>query len=145
MNWKNEAMEKLQKFDAMASSLVNIPRELERLRIAATSIRSARVDGDPVRGGGNRREEILMDNLMRRQELQWRLEQAKHWVSCTEKALGVLTPEEKLVLRRLYIYPEKGSLERLCGELGVEQSSIYRKRDKALYRFTLALYGGMES
>ncbi len=145
MNWKNEAMEKLRKFDAMASSLVNIPQELERLKIAATSIRSARIDGDPVRGGGNRREEILMDNMMRRQELQWKLEQAKHWVSCTEKAMAILSPEEKLILRRLYVYPEKGSLERLCGELGVEQSSIYRKRDKALYRFTLALYGGMES
>lgn len=145
MNWKSEAMEKLRNYDAMVSSLMNIPKEIERLKIAATGIRSARVDGDPVRGGGNRREEILMDNMMRRQELQWKLEQAKHWVACTEKALEALTPEETLVLRRMYIYPEKGCLERLCGELGVEQSSIYRKRDKALYRFTLALYGGTES
>ena len=31
--------------------------------------------------------------------------------------------------------------KRLCEQLGVEQSSVYRKRDGALYRFTLALYG----
>ena len=145
MNWKNEAMEKLRNYDAMVSSLINIPKEIERLRVASASIRSARIDGDPVRGGGYRREEILMDNLMRRQELAWKLEQAQRWVACTEKALETLTPEEALVLRRMYIYPEKGCLERLCSELGVEQSSIYRKRDKALYRFTIALYGGTES
>lgn len=145
MNWKNEAMEKLRNYDAMACCVVNIPRELERLKIAAASIRGARTDGDPVRGGGNRREEMLMDNMVRRQELQWKLEQARRWVTCTDQALGTLTPDEKLVLSRMYIYPEKGSLERLCGELGIEQSSVYRKRDKALYRFTLALYGGTES
>ena len=51
------------------------------------------------------------------------------------------TPEEKLVLQRFYLSPERGSVERLCMELGVEQSSVYRKRDKALHKFALALYG----
>ena len=145
MNWKNEAMEKLRKYDAMRLAVANIPREIKRLEAAAAGIRSARTDGDPVRSGGNRREEILLDNMIHRQELQWRLEQARDWLSCTDRALGALCPEEKLVLHRLYICPEKGSVERLCEELGVEQSSVYRKRDKALYRFTIALYGSTES
>ena len=42
---------------------------------------------------------------------------------------------------RFYMCPEKGSVERLCSELGLESSSVYRKRDKALRRFTVALYG----
>ena len=50
-----------------------------------------------------------------------------------------------MVLTRFYIYPERGGVSRLCEELGVEQSSVYRKRDKALERFTLALYGELES
>ena len=45
------------------------------------------------------------------------------------------------MLQRLFITKERDSLSRLCSELGVEQSSIYRKRDKALHRFTMALYG----
>jgi hypothetical protein len=36
-------------------------------------------------------------------------------------------------------------LEELCEKMQVEKSSIYRKRDKALERFTLALYGALES
>ena len=79
---------------------------------------------------------------MNRQELQWRLEQAQNWLACTDRALAVLSKEEKLVLHRFYISPEKGSIERLCNELGLESSSVYRKRDKALRHFTVALYGG---
>jgi len=58
--------------------------------------------------------------------------------------MGVLTPEEKQILHRLLIYPEKRALERLSLELGIEQSSIYRKRDDALRHFTLAYYGVTE-
>jgi hypothetical protein len=145
MNWKNEAMERLRTYDAMCLAADNIPQEIRRLEAAATAIRSARTDGCHVQASGNRREEMLLDNMMSRQELHWRLDQTQAWLSCMNKALGALTPEEKLVLQRFYIYPEKGSVERLCEELGVENSSVYRKRDKALRRFTVALYGGLES
>ena len=145
MNWKAEAMEKLRRYDAMRHALRNIPEEMARLELDAKRIRSARADTPPVQGGGNRREEQLLDNLVHRQELQWLLQQARSWVNMTERALSTLSPEEKLILHRMFILPERGSLERLCQELGVEQASIYRRRDRALHRFTLALYGAEES
>lgn len=141
MNWKAEAKEKLRRYDAMRLATINIPQELERLRIDARSIRSARTDKTPVSGGGNRREEAMINNLIQRQELEWTLQQAKMWLQSTDRALSALTAEEKQILHRLYIYPEKGGLERLCKELDVESSSIYRRRDRALKHFTLAFYG----
>ena len=141
MNWKAEAKEKLRRYDAMRLAPINIPQELERLRIDARSIRSARTDKTPVSGGGNRREEAMINNLIQRQELEWTLQQAKMWLQSTDRALSALTAEEKQILHRLYIYPEKGGLERLCKELDVESSSIYRRRDRALKHFTLAFYG----
>ena len=141
MNWKGEAVEKLRKYDAMCRSLQNIPLEVKRLEVDARAIRGARTDGAPVKGGGSRREDALLNNIAHRQELSWALEQAKFWVEITRRGLETLTPEEKLVLRRFYLSPERGSVERLCMELGVEQSSVYRKRDKALHKFALALYG----
>ena len=141
MNWKAEAKEKLRRYDAMRLATINIPQELERLRIDARSIRSARTDKTPVSGGGNRREEAMINNLIQRQELEWTLQQAKMWLQSTDRALSALTAEEKQILHRLYIYPEKGGLERLCKELDVECSSIYRRRDRALKHFTLAFYG----
>lgn len=145
MNWKNEAMEKLRQYDAMCLAADNIPQEIRRLEQAATAIRSARTDGCRVQSSGNRRDEALLDNMMSRQELHWRLDQTHAWLCSMNKALSALTPEEKLVLQRFYICPEKGSVERLCDELGLENSSVYRKRDKALRHFTVALYGCLEN
>ena len=141
MNWRGEAVEKLRKYDAMCRSLQNIPLEVKRLEADARAIRGARTDGTPVKGGGSGREDALINNIAHRQELTWALEQAKYGVDITRRGLETLTPEEKLVLQRFYLTPEQGSVKRLCMELGVEQSSIYRKRDKALRKFALALYG----
>ena len=141
MNWKEEATQKLRQYDAMRLAVQNLPEELKRLEQAACAIRSSRTDGTPVKGGTNRREDTLLSNLVCREELSNALDQAKIWVSTTDRALCALTPEEKLVLHRLYIYPERNALDRLCRELDLEQSSIYRKRDQALRRFTTALYG----
>lgn len=145
MNWKSEAIEKLRKYDAMRQAVQNIPEEISRLEIAACSIRSAQTDGTPVKGGGNGREDMLLNNFVHRQELEWSYQQAQSWLKSADRALGALTPEEKLVLHRFYICPQRGGVDRLCDQLGVEQSSVYRKRDKALRKFTVALYGIAET
>ncbi len=144
MNWKTEAADRLRQYDAVRLAAANLPQEIQRLELASKAIRGARTDGDPVRTGGSRREEAMLNNMMTRQELTWRLEQARRWLSLTDSALSILSEEEKLVLQRFYMYPQKGSMERLCSELGIESSSAYRKRDKALHRFTVALYGNVE-
>lgn len=145
MNWKTEAMDKLRRYDAMQQAMVNLPEEIRRLEEEAYSLRGANMDKAPVKEGAYRQEDILLSNLVYRQELSAALEQTGNWLRIADRALGALTPEERLILHRLYIYPERGSLDRLCTDLQVEQSSIYRKRDKALRKFTYALYGACES
>ena len=141
MNWKQEAKEKLQRYEAMRLATINIPQEMERLEIDAQAIRSAKFDNTAVEGGGNRKEEALLNNILHRQELAWALQQAQYWLQTTDRALTALTNQEKQILHQLYIYPEKGGVERLCRELEMETSSIYRRRDKALKHFILAFYG----
>ena len=145
MNWKTEAKEKLRRYDAMRLATINLPQEIHRLELEARRIRAARTDGTPVSGGGNRREEALLNNLVHRQELANTLEQAKSWLKTTDRALSALNKDDRLVLHRLYIYPEHGAVERLCHELDLEQSTVYRRRDKALLLFTTAMYGSIES
>ena len=145
MRWKNEAMEKLRRYSAMRQALRNIPEEIDRLKDDACTLRSISMDSTRVRGGGNRREEALINNLVEQQELEWTLGQVKRWLEIADRGLLALPQEDRIILQRLYIHPEKGALERLCQELGVEQSSIYRKRDQALQRFTVAMYGFLDS
>ncbi len=145
MKWKNEAMEKLRQYYTMRHALGNIPLEIDRLAADACALRAVRTDGVAVKGSGNRREEALINNLVEREELANTLEQVKRWLVVADRGLAALTSDEKLILDRLYMRPERGALDRLCNELGVEQSTVYRKRDQALHRFTVALYGFPET
>lgn len=53
-------------------------------------------------------------------------------VGITEQALQVLTPEERMVVDRLYIHPQKRAVQELCELLELEPSSIYRRKDSAI-------------
>ncbi len=140
MDWKNEAIEKLCKYEAMESAIENLQEEIRRLELEQTAIRSA----DPTRivaGGAGRQEDRLLSNIVRRQETENRLEQSRVWVGQVQRGLEALSYEERLILQRCYIKPEKCAVDNLCYDLGAEKSTIYRKKDKALLTFTTAMYG----
>ena len=141
MNWKNEAIERLTNYAAMVQAVENIPLELSRLEKASTGLRGCRTDKIRVSSSPSRQEDILLGNMIKQEALARSYENAKAWVDTTAKALSVLNSDEERILQQMYIYPQKGVVNQLCSELGMEQSSIYRKRDQALYRFTLALFG----
>lgn len=145
MKWKNEAMDKLRRYDSMRQALRNIPEEIRRLREEAVDLRRRAVDMMPVRGSGGRGDTALLNNIAQRQELEWTLKQVRLWLANADRGLMALAEDERLVLQRFYLYPEKGALEHLCTELGVEQSTVYRKRDQALENFTIAMYGFTET
>ena len=142
MNWKFEAIEKLKEYTARKNALESIPEEIKRLEEDAQRIRAASTDATPVQGGGSAREDMLLSNIVHREELQRRLSDAKRWVEIVDGGLAVLTDEDRLVLDRFYIHPMRGNVDRLRGELGLEdERSVYKRKDKALRRFTLSLYG----
>ena len=145
MNWKREAIDKLKNYEAHREALENIPKEIKRLESAYAGIRSATTDGTPVSGGGNTREDSMLSNIVHRDELKRRLKEARLLVAQVDKALAVLDDEERLVLDRFYIHRAKGNVGELCERLNVEQATVYRKRDSALRRFTIALYGVTET
>ena len=142
MNWKFEAIEKLKEYTARKNAITSIPEEIKRLEEDAQRIRAASTDATPVKGGGSAREDMLLSNIVHREELQRRLTDARRWVDIVDGGLAVLTDEDRLVLDRFYIHPMRGNVERLCNELGLEdERSVYKRKDKALRRFTVALYG----
>lgn len=67
------------------------------------------------------------------------MEQTRRELEMLEKALGELNPEERLVAEFLLISPEKGNVQRLCQMLGVEQSSMYRRRDRVMEKIAKAI------
>ena len=145
MDWKKEATDKLKDYEAKKSALQIIPMERERLQCVMEGIRSASVDGDLVKGSTTRREDRLLGCIVKLDELERTEKQTKAWVEMVDAGLQVLNEEERLVLDRMLICPLHGNLDRVCDELGMERATVYRRRDAALRKFTLALYGSLES
>lgn len=141
MQWKEEAMEKLKRYNAMQIAAKNIPEQICMLEASAATLRSSSAPKVGGHSGVRAREDALINNLAERQELEWSLARVQQWLAVTKRGLDALSNEELVILQRMYLFPERGAVDRLCGELGVEQATIYRKRDKALHRFTTAMYG----
>lgn len=145
MDWKREAADKLKCYEAKRTSLERAREEVRRLEDDMTRIRSAATDGTPVSGGTSTREDAMVNNITRREELKVAMREAAAWVKIVDGGLAVLDEEERHILDRFYIHRAKGNVERLCDELHVEIATVYRRRDKALRHFTLALYGVIET
>lgn len=145
MNWKKEAVEKLRRYESVEQALVNLPREISRLTAEYGAVGSFWPDQIPGHGDCRRQEDRLMNNIASRGELQRSLEHASQWMDTVERALKHLDPRERQVLEKMYIHPAHRAVEGLCDDFGVEKTSIYRRRDKALEKFTLAIYGVTES
>lgn len=145
MNCLKEAEYKLRDYNAKKNSLASTAEQIAMLEAESTCVRSAAADGTPVQGGGNCREDAMLNNIAMRTELQTAHEITKAWLHTVNGALGALTSDERHILDRFYINRQKGHVEHLMDELHVEQAQVYRRRDKALRKFTLALYGVTET
>lgn len=141
MNWIEEAKDKLLKYEEMKLAVDTIPQDLDRLERECFAIGSARTDRISAHSEGAARRDILLDKIAARQILAADLQNATAWVHMVDRTLEILRREDQLVLTKVYITPEKGAVEYLCTELGIESSSIYRRRDKAIETFALAMYG----
>jgi hypothetical protein len=71
-----------------------------------------------------------------------KLETLRQAVRTMEQALALLTPEERLVLEMTVINPKKGAVQKLCHVLGVEASSVYRRRKVTLKKLETTLWLG---
>lgn len=145
LNWCIFAIQRLRDYEDRKRAIDNLTEQINSLEDKFTAIRAATTDSTPVQGGNeNRREQMLIHNIATREELKNNLEIIKQEIDITEKGLDVLTETERLILTRFYINRSKGYVERLCDELFISKTELYRQKDEALKRFTMVCYGIVE-
>jgi len=76
-----------------------------------------------------------------RRQLQRLLHRTQVKVQMTEAALGILSPQERLVVELLDIRPGKGNADRLCQILQVEPATVYRRREQAERKLARVIFG----
>ena len=144
MRWSNCAIEDLKKYEGMKSSLGNVAERISILNGNFIAIKGQRTDRTPTRGGGTHWEDFLLNNIVERERLSLLLESNHKLVTIMDRGLSALNKEEHRVLELFFIYKQRDHIERLCQELSLEKSQIYRIKEQALYKFTMYMYGIQE-
>lgn len=71
MNWQKISVERLKEYEVRKKSLTLLTEQISVLEIKYESIRAASTDAIPVKsGGGNKREDALINNIVSREELK---------------------------------------------------------------------------
>ncbi len=142
--WMDAAIRVLETFSAKQSSVEGLRDDLRELEYASVAIRSARTDATPVSGGGSRREDAVLNSIVKRELLEGNLRKVSQEVKRVSDALASLSRQDRMILERFYIHKEDGAADRLAGDLCTDVKSVYAKKDQALYQFTVAMYGTVE-
>ena len=145
VNWCIFSIQRLRDYEDRKAAVDSLTAQIKLSEEKITAIKAAATDGTAVQGGSdNRREEMLIHNIANCEELKNNLEIAKHEIAITEKGLTSLTEEERRILTRFYVNRSKGYVERLCDELFISKTELYRQKEEALKKFTMVCYGIVE-
>lgn len=144
-DWKISAIEKLKQYEVKRQALEIIPMQIAEIESTMTSIRSG-ANIAPVSGGKSTgKENMLLSCIVQKEELQRNLDRVKLWIEFMDKGLNILNPDERKLLDRFYITGGRRAAEDLAGEFAADVKTIYAWKDRALRKFTIALYGCVES
>ena len=70
MNWCRISIERLRTHRKRQQALISIPEQIKSLEEQFAAIRSATTDATPVQDNSNRREDMLVYNIAKREELR---------------------------------------------------------------------------
>lgn len=143
MNFQQEAIQDLKTYPQRLKARDNLKERIFILNERYISLRGVSIS-EPVKGGMSRQEEKMLDNIAERERLGFSLKVVEALIELTEKGLVALDQKERRVLDGFYINPIDNHVVKLCEELNIEKSSLYRLKDTALKKFTRSEYGIVE-
>ena len=141
MDWKKAAEDDLKLYNLRMLSLDNISERIATLKASKEGVKACVTDKVPVKGGQSKYEEMLINCIVEIERLSLDYEVTERLIKLTERGLSVLDDEEREVLESFYISGSERCLDVLRERLGYEKSQIYRIKDRALQKYTVACFG----
>lgn len=141
MNWEREVEDRLRKYSYRLEAIDNLKDKLNYINSILTSVKPISIDKDPIKSGGSKQEDILINHIMEKNLLEKNLKYCKMETKEIEKALKILTETELKVVQSLYMSKIKININHICKELGYSKSSIYTISHTATRKLALELYG----
>lgn len=135
MNWKACAVEDLQRYNYIKIGIMNSSDKLRAIEAMAEhgKLNSCKKSDSP--------DSRLIDAIVESERLRQNIKISKELAKMIERGLDSLADNERCVLREFYMQDSGVNMLKLKEKLGYETRSVYRLRDRALEKFTLAMYG----
>lgn len=135
MDWKICAEDDLRRYKQMKIGLLN---SKDRLRLVSETVRAPKTSF----GRKSRRAESeIISALVEIERLSANISSAERLLAIIERGLDSLSDEERRLLEKFYMSSSPSKMRHLSEEFGYEPRTLYRKRDRALTNFTIAMYG----
>lgn len=141
IEWKKVLETELRRHLGRRQAIRNIRQEIATLEADYGRLRAAQSDSNPVQGGSSSVEDRLINNMVLRDRLRIRLKDTYQRWSRIEQAIKLLPEEQQKIIYRFYVDRPANYKQILCEELSVEQSELYRQKDRAMDKLILVLYG----
>lgn len=135
MDWKTCAIEDLRRYNLIKIGIIN---SKERLALLNSVIENSLVTGKKK---SSRKNSDYINALVKADKLQQNISSARNMTKLIERGLNSLTSEERQILDQCYMQSSSKPTTIISKEIGLSSRSLYRIRDEALAKFTLAMYG----
>ena len=131
-------------FDSMKFIISSTDKEITAEREKMSGVGSPNMDGMPHAHDPSAAEERIAGGIDEIDVLKERYRQAVEYMSWFRPAWEQLTEDERYVLESFYSdgnYYGSGAVTFVASHFGIEQSSAYKRKNRALERLTVLLFG----
>ena len=135
MDWKICAADDLRRYKQMKIGVLNSKDRIRLISATAASPKSSLDKDNPARNSD------LINAIVEKERLRSNIKSAEKLLSIIERGLNSLNEEDRKILEKFYMSDSPSKIAFLSDEFGYEPRSLYRKRERALAKFTLAMYG----
>lgn len=143
MIWQEFAIDELKKHLSRQVARLNLEDRIGELNAQAVSL-GGNSNSVPTSGDHSKIEDKWLNIVVQRDKLKENLKDVEQALIRVDRGLQALDERERKILNGFYIHRTAGYIDRLCDELHYEKSMIYRIKDEALYKFTIAMYGKVD-
>ena len=134
----------LKDYESMQFIIKNTDNEVAAEREKMSAIRSPGYDGMPHAHNPNAQEDRVLNGIQEIDILKERYRQAMEYMDWFQPAWEQLTDDERYVLDSFYSnenYYGSNAAYYIASHFGIEQSSAYKRKNRALDRLTVLLFG----
>ena len=130
----------MEDFENMQFIINNTEDEVKGIRDDMVGLGSPNMDGMPHTHNPQAAEDRMIDGIEKIDILKERYRQAVEYMSWFKPAWEALSEDEQYVLEVFYLTGES-DVGMICDRFGIERSSAYNRKNRALGKLSTCLYG----